>query len=111
MNYPVVGRDAFRTATGVHAAAVVKAARRGDLWLADRVYSGVPAEMVGRTQLIEVGPMSGVANVSYWLSSRGYDPAPELVDRIFQAAKAAKAVLSDADIERIIAEAGVKPLA
>ncbi|HET9235290.1 MAG TPA: 2-isopropylmalate synthase, partial [Candidatus Eisenbacteria bacterium] len=109
VNYPVVGRDAFRTATGVHAAAVVKAARRGDFWLADRVYSGVPAEMVGRTQLIEIGPMSGVANVSYWLSSRGYDPAPELVDRIFQAAKQAKAVLEDGEIERIIAEFGVKP--
>ena len=110
VNYPVVGRDAFRTATGVHAAAVVKAARRGDFWLADRVYSGVPAEMVGRTQLIEIGPMSGVANVSYWLSSRGYDPAPELVDRIFQAAKQAKAVLGDGEVERIVAEFGVKPL-
>ena len=109
VNYPVVGRDAFRTATGVHAAAVVKAARRGDFWLADRVYSGVPAEMVGRTQLIEVGPMSGVANVSYWLSSRGYDPAPELVDRIFAAAKQAKAVLTDVEIERILADVGVKP--
>jgi isopropylmalate/homocitrate/citramalate synthase len=111
VNYPVLGRDAFRTATGVHAAAVVKAARRGDFWLADRVYSGVPAEMVGRTQLIEVGPMSGVANVSYWLSSRGYDPAPELIDRIFQAAKKAKAVLTDAEIAGILAEAGAKPTA
>ena len=110
VNYPVVGRDAFRTATGVHAAAVVKAARRGDDWLADRVYSGVPAEMVGRTQMIEIGPMSGVANVSYWLSSRGYDPAPELVDKIFQEAKQSKAVLTDNEIERIIAEFGVKPV-
>jgi len=88
----------------------VKAAKRGDLWLADRVYSGVPAEMVGRTQLIEIGPMSGVANVSYWLSSRGYDPAPELVDRIFAAAKQAKAVLEDKEIERIVVEFGVKPV-
>jgi isopropylmalate/homocitrate/citramalate synthase len=110
VNYPVVGRDAFRTATGVHAAAVVKAARRGDFWLADRVYSGVPAEMVGRTQEIEIGPMSGVANVSYWLSSRGYDPAPELVDRIFRAAKQAKAVLTDGEIEAVLAEFGVKPM-
>jgi len=70
----------------------------------------VPAEMVGRTQMIEIGPMSGVANVSYWLSCRGYDPAPEVVDRIFQEAKKAKAVLSDAEIERVVAEFGVKPL-
>ena len=67
--------------------------------------------MVGRTQLIEIGPMSGVANVSYWLSSRGYDPAPELVDRIFQAAKDAKAVLTDKEIEGIVTQAGAKPLA
>jgi len=64
---------------------------------------------VGRTQMIEIGPMSGVANVSYWLSSRGYDPAPELVDRIFQEAKKAKAVLTDVEIERILADVGVKP--
>jgi 2-isopropylmalate synthase len=70
VNYPVVGADAFRTGTGVHAAAVIKAFKKGDDWLADRVYSGVPADMVGRHQEIEVGPMSGESNVVYWLESR-----------------------------------------
>src|SRR6185369_8630361 len=73
-NYPVVGRDAFRTGTGVHAAAVIKAYRKGQDWLADRVYSGVPAGLVGRKQEIEVGPMSGESNVVYWLESRGIEP-------------------------------------
>lgn len=63
VNAPVVGRDAFRTATGVHAAAVVKAQKKGHNWLADRVYSGVPAAWIGRTQQIEIGPMSGNSNV------------------------------------------------
>ena len=71
VNYPVVGDDAFRTGTGVHAAAVIKAFRKGDRWLADRVYSGVPAEMVGRHQEIEVGPMSGESNVVFWLEKIG----------------------------------------
>src|SRR5262249_45338620 len=47
-NYPVIGADAFRTATGVHAAAVAKAFRKGDLALMDAVYAGVPASLVRR---------------------------------------------------------------
>lgn len=103
-NYPVVGRDAFRTATGVHAAAVIKAAKRGDAWLQDMIYSGVPASLVGRDQEIEIGPMSGVANVSYWLTRRGIEADPTLVDRIFQAAKQAKAVLTDQEILALVEE-------
>jgi len=87
-SYPVVGRDAFRTATGVHAAAIVKAERKGDAWLADRIYSGVPASMVGRRQVIEISPMSGLSNVRHWLKSHGYDPEDEaLCRRLFEAAK------------------------
>jgi 2-isopropylmalate synthase len=111
VNYPVVGRDAFRTATGVHAAAVVKAARKGDPLLADMIYSGVPAAMVGREQEIEIGPMSGVANVIYWLVHRGFDPDPALVDGIFQAAKRAKSVLEEAEILRVVRDHGEAPSA
>jgi len=106
VNYPVVGRDAFRTATGVHAAAVVKAARRGDEWLMDMVYSGVPAAMVGRDQEIEIGPMSGVANVGFWLTHHGYEPDPAVIDHVFQAAKKAASVLDTAEVERLIRDAG-----
>ena len=71
-NYPVVGRDAFRTATGVHAAAVVKAFEKSDRELMDAVYSAFPASLVGREQEIEVGPMSGKSNVVFWLEQRGH---------------------------------------
>ena len=105
-SYPVVGRDAFRTGTGVHAAAIVKAEIKGDAWLADRIYSGIPASMVGREQLIEVGPMSGVSNVKYWLSHHGYDPEDKtLVSRIFKAAKQTDHTLTEREIE-IICRAG-----
>ena len=86
-NYPVFGRDAFRTATGVHAAAVVKAFRKNDPDLADAVYSGVPAQLVGRAQQIEIGPMSGKSNVVFWLEQHGVPADEELVDRIFRRAK------------------------
>ena len=76
-NYPAMGSDAFRTGTGVHAAAVIKALRKGDRALADRVYSAVPASVLGREQRIEVGPMSGESNVVYWLESRGIDATRE----------------------------------
>lgn len=104
VNYPVVGRDAFRTATGVHAAAVIKAAQRGDRWLEDLIYSAVPASLVGREQVIEIGPMSGLANVTFWLERRGIEAAPEVVDHIFAAAKKAKSVLDDDELMRLVEE-------
>src|SRR3954466_6981205 len=97
-NYPVVGRDAFRTATGVHAAAVIKAFRKQDAALIDAVYSGVPASLVGREQQIDVGPMSGKSNVVFWLERHGYTATDELVDRIFSRAKASATVLTEAEI-------------
>jgi 2-isopropylmalate synthase len=100
-NYPVVGEDAFRTGTGVHAAAVIKALDKHDLWLADRVYSGVPAGEFGRSQRIEVGPMSGLSNVQYWLRERGFPLDKELVDAIFEKAKSSNHVLDDAEIEAV----------
>jgi 2-isopropylmalate synthase len=103
-NYPVIGEDAFRTGTGVHAAAIIKALRRKDLWLADRVYSGVPAGEFGLSQKIEVGPMSGLSNVQYWLSSRGIPADDELMRSIFDKAKASNRVLDDEEIEAVVRE-------
>jgi 2-isopropylmalate synthase len=97
-NYPVVGRDAFRTATGVHAAALIKAYRKGDSGLADAVYSGVPASLFGLAQIIEVGPMSGKSNVLYWLEQHAIPANDELVGKIFDAAKNSSCVLTDAEI-------------
>lgn len=97
-NYPVLGRDAFRTATGVHASAVIKAFRKNDRALVDAVYSGVPASMVGREQEVEVGPMSGKSNVVFWLERRGIKVEDAIVDRIFAKAKASPCVLSEEDI-------------
>ena len=102
-NYPVVGRDAFRTGTGVHAAAVIKAYRKGEDWLADRVYSGVPAAMVGLRQHIEVGPMSGESNVVFWLERHGVEPSPERVQAIFRRAKTVDHVLEDSEIRAVLA--------
>jgi 2-isopropylmalate synthase len=97
-NYPVVGRDAFRTATGVHAAAVIKAFRKNDRALIDAVYSGVPASLVGREQQIDIGPMSGKSNVVFWLERHGYTASDELVDRIFTKAKGSATVLTESEI-------------
>jgi isopropylmalate/homocitrate/citramalate synthase len=108
-NYPVVGRDAFRTGTGVHAAAIIKARARGEDWLADRVYSSVPASLIGRRQLIEVGPMSGESNVVYWLQERGIEAVPELVKEIFQRAKQSDCILEDQEILAICQSRGLTP--
>jgi 2-isopropylmalate synthase len=102
-NYPVIGRDAFRTGTGVHAAAVIKAFKKGEDWLADRVYSGVPAGLVGRRQEIEIGPMSGESNVVHWLESHGLEASPERVQALFQRAKSVDRILSDAEIHAVLA--------
>jgi 2-isopropylmalate synthase len=97
-NYPALGADAFRTGTGVHAAAVVKALRKGDRELADRVYSGVPASMVGREQRIEVGPMSGESNIVFWLEQRKIEPTRTRIDRIITAAKASDRLLAEEEL-------------
>jgi isopropylmalate/homocitrate/citramalate synthase len=104
-NYPVIGADAFRTATGVHAAAVVKAFRKGDRALMDAVYAAVPASLVGRQQAIEVGPMSGRSNVVFWLESRGLPASDEIVDRVFTAAKSSNRILTHDQVQAIVDEA------
>jgi 2-isopropylmalate synthase len=104
VNYPVMGRDAFRTGTGVHAAAIIKAFRKKDEWLVDRVYSGVPATWVGREQEIEVGPMSGESNVVFWLERRGIEARPELVKAVFEAAKKSDRLLTEKEIQALVRE-------
>ena len=104
-NYPVVGNDAFETGTGVHAAAVIKALKTGDTWLANRVYSGVPADQFGLAQRISVGPMSGKSNVVYWLEHHGYQATAELVDKLFEAAKGSSRVLSDETLHDLARQA------
>lgn len=101
-NYPVFGRDAFRTATGVHAAAVIKSYRKGDRELADLVYSGVPAGQFGLEQVVEIGPMSGKSNVIYWLEKRGIEANDDRVSRIYDRAKQASAVLAHDEIMRLV---------
>ncbi len=105
-NYPVVGSDAFETGTGVHAAAVIKAFRKGDAWLADRVYSGVPAGEFGLQQRIRVGPMSGRSNVVYWLEQHSIEPDDAVVQRIFDAAKQSPRLLEDDEIEALARGSG-----
>jgi len=101
-NYPVIGRDAFRTATGVHAAAIIKAFRKGDKELANIVYSGVPSHLFGLDQVIEIGPMSGKSNVLFWLEQHGQPVDDATVNRIFDAAKQSARVLTDAEILTLI---------
>jgi 2-isopropylmalate synthase len=102
INYPLVGRDAFRTATGVHAAAIIKSMKKGDAWLADRVYSGVPAGMFGRAQEICIGFMSGASNVNYWLAKRGIRHDDALVDAILNAAKSLDHIMGDDEVMQVI---------
>jgi isopropylmalate/homocitrate/citramalate synthase len=101
-NYPVVGPDAFRTATGVHAAAVVKAFRKNDQALMDAVYAAVPASLVGREQEIEIGPLSGKSNVTFWLERRGLPVNDEIVDRIFSAAKKSNRTLTHHEVKQLM---------
>jgi 2-isopropylmalate synthase len=102
INYPLVGRDAFRTATGVHAAAIIKAMAKGDAWLADRIYSGVPAGMIGRNQEICIGFMSGASNVNYWLARRGIESSETLVGEILKAAKAQDHIMTTEEVMAVV---------
>jgi len=102
INYPVFGRDAFRTATGVHAAAIAKAEQKGDAELADLVYSGVCASQFGLSQQVEVGRMSGKSNVLFWLASHKLPASDGGVDAILDAARSSRTVLTDQEILAIV---------
>ncbi len=104
-NYPVVGEDAFRTATGVHAAAVIKAYKKNDIELANAVYSGVPAHLFGLEQVIDIGPMSGKSNVLFWLERHGIPPVEDVVERIYRRAKSSDHTLSEAEIRECVGSA------
>ncbi|MBF0443570.1 MAG: hypothetical protein HQK54_16815, partial [Oligoflexales bacterium] len=107
-NYPVVGSDAFRTGTGVHAAAIIKSmAKEEDFWLRDLIYSGVAAKDFGFKQVIEIGPMSGKSNIEFWLHERGLKADDALVDKIFEAAKKSNKILSENEIYKIIVETSI----
>jgi isopropylmalate/homocitrate/citramalate synthase len=97
-NYPIVGRDAFRTQTGVHAAAIAKAYKKNDVELANMIYSGVPAHLFGLEQIIEIGPMSGRSNIVFWLGKHGVGATDDLIDRIFAAAKQSSRVLTEEEV-------------
>jgi 2-isopropylmalate synthase len=98
INYPVVGEDAFRTATGVHASAVIKAYKKNDVELANTVYSGVPAHVFGLEQVIDIGPMSGKSNIHFWLERHAMPDSDDVVERIYRCAKASDHTLSEAEI-------------
>ena len=102
-NYPVFGKDAFETGTGVHASAVIKAMKKGDHWLADRVYSGVPAGEFGLQQKIRIGHMAGRSNIIWWLENRGIEASDELVSHIFNVAKSQRRLMEDSEVEAVIA--------
>src|SRR6201988_242073 len=107
-NYPVVGDDAFRTATGVHAAAIIKAYHKDDVVLANTVYSGVPSHVFGLDQIIDIGPMSGKSNVLFWLERHGIPPAEDVVERIYQRAKQSDHTLSEAEILECVPVSALK---
>jgi isopropylmalate/homocitrate/citramalate synthase len=101
-NYPVVGEDAFRTATGVHAAAVIKAYKKNDIELANAVYSGVPSQMFGLEQIIDIGPMSGKSNVLFWLERHGVPATDDVVERIYRCAKGSDHTLTETEIRECL---------
>ena len=101
-NYPVFGDDAFETGTGVHASAVIKAMRKGDDWLADRVYSGVPAGDFGLKQVIRIGHMAGRSNIIWWLEQNGYEVSDELVSHLFEIAKSQRRNMLDSEVENAV---------
>ncbi len=103
-NYPVAGRDAFRTSTGVHASAILKASKKGASNMADAIYSSVPAHRFGCEQVIEIGPMSGKANVSYWLEKNGYKASAELINQILIVAKNSQTILTSNELEKIVSQ-------
>lgn len=106
-SHPVFGRDAFRTATGVHAAAIVKALHAGRTDLADRVYAPLSAAEVGRGQVVEIGHYSGRANLRAWLVEHRLEPSEERIEALWDLAKASSTTLSEEQVLAYLAGRGL----
>jgi len=81
---------------------VVKARARGDNWLADAVYSGVPASWLGKSQEIEIGPMSGASNVLHFLQSRGMAHDTGIISMVLAHAKKSQRLLSEEEVATMV---------
>ncbi len=103
-NQPLVGKNAFRTGTGVHASAILKGEAKGQ-WLGDHVYSLLSASSVGQSTSIAVGPMSGTSNVRHWLKSQGISADERLLRAILTRAKSADRVLTDEELLSVVERA------
>ncbi|MBV9058475.1 MAG: cupin-like domain-containing protein [Pseudonocardiales bacterium] len=105
-NYPGMGRDVFKTSAGVHAAAILKAHKKGNVLMKDTVYSSVPASVLGREQEVLIDAASGASNVRYWLTVHGYETAdPDVIKDVLDRAKSSNRPLTDELIRQIIASA------
>lgn len=102
--YPGFGKNAFRTQSGIHSAAIIKAKKKGLYDIANTIYSSVPAELIGRVQEIELGPMSGKSNVCYILDKYNIEKTDKNISFLLEKAKSSNHVFSSQEIESIIAE-------
>ena len=75
---------------------------RGDSDLADLVYSGVPAGQFGMEQVIEIGPMSGMSNVRYWMKARGIEKNEDAERALFEAAKSSDRILTEPELMAVL---------
>jgi 2-isopropylmalate synthase len=101
---PLIGSDAFRTGSGAHATALVKALRAGDPWLADNVISGVPAGLLGLENRVDISPVSGLSNVRWWLARHGYDASDQVLTReLLLAVKQTQRAATDDELHELVA--------
>ena len=72
------------------------------MWLADRVYSGVPAGDFGLEQVIRIGHMSGRSNIIHWLKTRNIEPNDDLVAHLFDVAKSQPRNMEDEEVANAV---------
>lgn len=100
VGFPVIGQDAFRTGTGVHAAALVKSRPFG-VAMEDAIYSGVPAGLVGRSQEIVVTTLSGRNGIRSVLIGLDLPHDEVTVQRVFDYAKAGNRRVGEDELRRV----------
>ena len=81
--------------------------RKGDNWLADRVYSGVPAGDFGLKQVIRIGHMAGRSNIIWWLEQNGYEASDDLV-HTYLSSKSQSRNMEDSEVEAAVKQFLIK---
>lgn len=102
-NHPLIGADVFSTESGIHAAGIDNARKKG-LNVSGIIYSAVSPEVVGRETIVNIGPLGGIHSVKWVLDRMGVPSSAELTSALLMQARIQNRALTPSEIKAVVRE-------